>query len=240
MLFKSRRQAGKLLTKELQRRKIRPDVVFGLARGGMVVAAEVAKILGVELRPLIVRKIGTPENPEFAVGAVAEIPKWEVYETSQTSRPGIVVWWDEKVLRQIHVSEEWKKKRVEEKEMEVLKYRNELQFSSHSNHSNHSNHFDHCLIVDDGAATGISMMAALSAAKTPLSGVAAIKTIVALPVASTEAADMLWQAADQVVILHKDPYLEAVGVYYRQFKQVSWEKVKQLLESSYGTNKKIN
>jgi predicted phosphoribosyltransferase len=145
--------------------------------------------------------------------------------------------WDEKALKQIHVSEEWKKKRVEEKKMEVLKYRNELQFSSHFNHSNN---FDHCLIVDDGAATGISMMAALSAAKTPLSGVAAMKIIAALPVASTEAAEVLKKNADEVVILHTDPYLEAVGVYYRQFEQVSWEKVKQLLESSYGTNKKIN
>ena len=74
----------------------------------------------------------------------------------------------------------------------------------------------------------------------PRQGRTLSKLIVALPVASTEAADMLRQAADQVVILHEDPYLEAIGVYYRQFEQVSWEKVKQLLESSYGINEETN
>ncbi len=228
MIFDSRKRAGQLLAAELKKRNVRPDLVYGLTRGGMAVAAEVAKILGVELRPLIVRKIGPPGNPEFAIGAVAGIP----------GSQQVTAWWNQDTLIRLGLDEEWQKRQMEAKKVEILKYQHKLDIPEIMSRLDHN--LRNFVIADDGAATGISMMAALSAAKNPLGGVAAIKTIVALPVASVDAAKVLRKNADEVVILHIDQYLGAVGAYYRKFEQVSWEKVKQLLKSSYGTNEKIN
>ncbi|MBI2310175.1 hypothetical protein HYU89_04745 [Candidatus Collierbacteria bacterium] len=234
MVFDSRSQAGILLGEELKRRGISPDIVFGLARGGVVVAAEVARILESPLETLIVRKVGAPGNPEFAVGAVAEIPKWEVSQTSQTLRPDIVVWWNKEILRRWRLDKEWQKQQIDDKKIEISEYIRKIGITKNIRPPKSGN----IVLVDDGAATGISMMAALKGIQKsvkkdltfPYGKVRSYQIIVGLPVASTEAADMLRQVADQVVILHKDPYLGTVGIYYRQFEQVSWEKVKKLLE----------
>lgn len=207
---------------ELKRRKISPDIVFGLARGGVAVATEVARILESPLKALIVRKIGAPGNPEFAVGAVAEE----------------AVWWDEGTLKRLGLDERWQKRQILAKKLEISEYRRKLEITENIRRPRQKS--GNIILVDDGAATGISMMVALSAAKTPLSGVAAIKTIVALPVASVDAAEVLRKNADEVVILHTDLYLGAVGAYYRQFEQVSWDEVRKLLESVYETNQKTN
>ena len=84
--------------------------------------------------------------------------------------------------------------------------------------------------VAGGGPRGATMMAALSAAKTPLSGVAAIKTIVALPVASPDAAAKIKHQADETVILDIDPDFRAVGQYYQEFNQVGWDEVNALLQ----------
>lgn len=216
MIFDSREQAGELLAQKLHERGVVADAVFGLARGGVVVATQVARSFNVPLFPLIVRKIGAPGNAEFALGAIAEIPG-----TDRT-----LVQWDKKALKMVPVADEWKKQRVEEKKMEVLKYRDELQFSSYLNRSNHFNHF---LLVDDGAATGTSMLAAIFSIKQAFSQ--PIITV-ALPVSSIDAAEELGTIADDMVILHEDSELSSVGQFYKDFPQVEWKEVRDLLESS--------
>lgn len=213
MVFNSRSQAGILLRRELQKRGVIADMVFGLARGGVIVAAEVARALNAPLAPLVVRKIGAPGNEEFALGAVAEVPG-----TDRT-----VVYWDERALSMVHVSGEWKEQKAREKEIEIEKYKKELQFSSHFNRSNR---FSHLLLVDDGAATGTSMLAAVSAVRQAFSH--SVITI-ALPVASVNAAEEFRTVANDVVILHEDPELSAVGQFYKDFPQVEWEGVRELL-----------
>lgn len=228
MIFNSRQHAGVLLGAQLQRRNTRAQAVFGLARGGVVVAAEVAKILHVPLTVQIVRKIGAPENPEFAVGAVAQVPQKGSSQLSST------VYWDEAIVSRIRCSAQWQKEQIEAKRREIGEYLHHLKGSNSNSDPVSQDHLQNVIIVDDGAATGVSMMAALNAAKTPLNGVAAKKIIVALPVASTDAASQLRSVADEVVILFEDSQLSAVGQYYRDFGQVSWAQVERLLQSSYG------
>jgi len=86
-MFKNREEAGRILAKRILRYKNQEDVlVFGITRGGVVVAKEVSKALNLPLYPLIVKKIGAPSNPELAIGAVAP------YET---------IYWDEETLNNI-------------------------------------------------------------------------------------------------------------------------------------------
>ncbi|MDZ7586691.1 MAG: hypothetical protein U0946_02960, partial [Patescibacteria group bacterium] len=197
-------------------------------------AAEAAKILGVELRPLIVRKIGAPGNPEFAAGAAAEIP----------GSQQVAVWWNENTLKWWKLNETWQRQQILAKKLEISEYSRKIGISQKLKRQRQKS--GNIVLIDEGAATGGTMMAAIGAVRKIKKGLALqrkarpYQITVALPVASTEAAEMLKKNADEVVILHIDQYLGAVGAYYRKFEQVSWEKVKQLLKSSYGTNEKIN
>ena len=226
MVFESRQHVGRLLAEELKKRNVRPDLVYGLTRGGVVVAAEVAAAFKIPLTPLVVSKISPPEDSEFAVGAIAA---------------GSTVWWDKEVLRRLNLSNDWQKQQIKDKKIEILEYLHNLSFSEagvswrrqetpDNKNSRSVINLSNIVLVDDGAATGATMMAALSAAKTPLSGVAAIKTIVALPVASPDAAAKIKHQADETVILDIDPDFRAVGQYYREFNQVSWDEVNALLQ----------
>ena len=226
MVFESRQHVGRLLAEELKKRNVRPDLVYGLTRGGVVVAAEVAAAFSVPLKPLVVRKISPPENSEFAVGAIAA---------------GSTVWWDGNVVRRLGLSPQWQKQQIKDKKIEILEYLHNLSFfeagvswrrqeTPDNKNSRSVINLSNIVLVDDGAATGATMMAALSAAKTPLSGVAAIKTIVALPVASPDAAAKIKHQADETVILDIDPDFRAVGQYYQEFNQVGWDEVNALLQ----------
>lgn len=221
MTFDSRQQAGKLLGEELLQRDISANIVVGLARGGIVVTAEVARILKIPLEVMIVRKIGAPGNPEFAVGAVAEVPG-----TSTSS-----VWWDEETAKRLGLTDEWKREQVEIKKKEVEEYRKQLDRDR-----DRDREYRTVVLVDDGAATGTSMLAAVQAINKgwsfPYSKDRPFRTIVALPVASTDAAERFRKAANEVVILEEGSFLSSVGQYYRDFSQVEWEEVRRLLKVS--------
>jgi putative phosphoribosyl transferase len=227
MLFKSRRQAGKLLTKELQRRKIRPDVVFGLARGGVVVAAEIAQTLRVPLQALVVRKISPPLSPEFAVGAIAALP-------GAKNSQSFSVWWDQDTIRRLGLSPQWQKRQIIDKKVEVSNYLTQLNFRKFNSRSRRN--LRKIVIADDGAATGATMLAAIEAVRKgvslPESKDTPLLIIVALPAASTDAAAKIKPEADETAILSVDLDFRAVGQYYREFNQVSWDEVKTLLKSN--------
>lgn len=213
LIFNSRRHAGQILTEELNRRGVKPDLVLGLARGGVAVAAEIAAAFKVPLEPLIVRKISPPENPEFAIGAIAAMPS-------------IFVWWDKDTIRRLGLSPDWQKRQIRDKKVEILNYLSQISIAEKHTRQRVKNR-NKILLVDDGAATGATMLAALEAIR---KGFKNRKITVALPVASLEAAEKIKQQADEAVILSVDPDFRAVGQYYREFNQVSWEEVKILLQ----------
>ena len=205
MTFASREDAGQQLGRRLVELGVKADWVLGLPRGGVVVAAEVARALRCPLDVLIVRKIGHPWQREFAVGALAE-PDVIIFDKSLK--------WKNPLARA-----ELGGVIAEEKER-LREYR--LQF-----HRTAAPVLEDktVLLVDDGLATGATAEAAVISAKQQK----ARRVIVAAPVASTPAVERLRRLADDVVVLLADADFGAVGQYYAGFSQTSDEEVNALL-----------
>lgn len=202
MLFASREDAGRKLGRELVERKVAVDLVLGLPRGGLVVAAEVARLLRKPLDALVVRKVGHPRHREFAVGSLAE--------------PDIVI------RDEIGIS-------VEPDELAAVVAEEKARLRDYQRkfhrHGPPDMRDKTVLLVDDGLATGATMAAAVQAARK----LGARKVLVAVPVASSSAWDRLAALADQVLAVHVDPEFMAVGQYYRSFPQTTDEEVKAIL-----------
>ena len=188
--------------------KVAVDLVLGLPRGGVVVAAEVARELRRPLDVLIVRKIGHPWHREFAVGALAE--------------PDVVIL-DDEALSQ------WPDARLEldaviaEETQRLREYASKFRHFGLPDLSGKS-----VLLVDDGLATGATAGAAVLSARTR--GVQSIH--VAVPVASDSAVGRLARLGCTVTALLVDPNFKAVGEYYTQFDQTSDDDVQALLQNS--------
>ena len=207
MVFASREEAGERLGLYLKGQALRADLVLGLPRGGVVVAAGVARILGVSLDVLIVRKLGHPLHREFAVGALAE---------------NDVVVLDQASLRLSPVNRsEWDAV-VAEENRRLQSYQLKFHASGTPNLEG-----KRVILVDDGLATGATAEAAVCCALKRK----AQSVMVATPVASTHAYDRLAQIADSVLALEVDPEFGAVGRYYRQFSQTTDEEVLTLLRA---------
>lgn len=181
-------------------------MTLGLPRGGVVVAAEVARSLGCPLATLVVRKIGHPHHREMAVGALAE--------------PDVVVF-DRESLR-------WSP--PDQAELEAVEWE-ELQRLRQYQKLFHPDGLPELagkkvLLVDDGLATGATMDAAVRAARKR----DAKRIIVAVPVASVAAARRLTPLADEVISLVVDEDFMAVGQYYETFAQISDAEVVALLK----------
>jgi putative phosphoribosyl transferase len=208
MVFASREDAGRKLSLWLQGRGVVADIVLGLPRGGVVVAAEVARTLRLPLDVLIVRKIGHPLHREFAVGALAESEVVLLDEVALGANP-ILRFELEGII-------------AEEKER-LESYKRRFHSASDLSLAN-----QRVLMVDDGLATGATTEAAvLSARKQGARSIA-----VATPVASTHAVGRLHRVADDVLALWTDPEFEAVGRYYDSFSQTTDEEVIELLNAS--------
>ena len=180
---------------------MRPDIVLGLPRGGVVVAAEVARVLTCPLDVLVVRKIGHPRCPEFAVGAMAEQ--------------------DVLMLDEQEASEE----RVNRKELEhvITEETERLRGYGIKFHRVGAPELagKSVLIVDDGLATGATAVVAVISARKQL----ARAVSVGVPVASSHAVERLAPLADEVIALVVDPDFMAVGQYYEDFPQLEDETV---------------
>jgi len=205
--FSSREEAGRELGYHLVERGIQPDVVLGLPRGGVVVAAEVARILQRPLDVLVVRKIGHPRHREFAVGALAE--------------HGIVVL-DNAALQETRVARGDLDEIIDEETHRLRDYQAKFHRDGHLPLSGKA-----VLIVDDGLATGATTEAAVMSAKSQ----SARKVFAAAPVASPNAIDRLSAVADEVISLMIDPDFVAVGQYYESFPQTADEEVVALLQA---------
>ncbi|MCS7218363.1 MAG: phosphoribosyltransferase family protein [Thermus sp.] len=203
MRFRDRRHAGALLAEALVPLGLERPVVLGIPRGGVVVAEEVARRLGGELDVVLVRKVGAPGNPEFALGAVGE--KGEL-----VLRPYALQYADQSYLeREAARQKDTLRKRAER----YRKVRAKVPLGGRD-----------VVLVDDGIATGSTMEAALSVvlAERPR------RVVVAVPVASPEVVERLKGQAE-VVALSTPPDFAAVGAYYMDFGEVTDEEVEGLL-----------
>jgi len=205
MTFASRTDAGQRLGHYLSEQNIRADVVLGLPRGGVIVAAEVAHILLCPLDVLVVRKIGHPAHREFAVGALAE--------------DGTLVL-DEEVIGRAGVEQIALRAVLAEETARLTDYQNRFLRSHRPPLKGKI-----ALIVDDGVATGATTEAAVRSAKNR----EAARVIVAVPVASDNAVERLRRVADGVLALIVDPGFDAVGRYYRSFPQTTDAEVQAIL-----------
>ena len=210
MLFASRQDAGQKLGRHLLNEGVEGDIVVGLPRGGVVVAAEAAHLLERALETLVVRKIGHPLHREFAVGAMAE---------------GDVVLLDEKTIGSNPVIRARLAEVIHEEKERLWQYQLKFHQGGKFDFRDKS-----VLLVDDGLATGSTMEAAVMSARRQ----GALKTFVAVPVASTNAIERLQNAADDVFALVVDPDFEAVGAYYTAFSQTTDEEVLGLLGNEHA------
>ncbi len=196
--FKDRIDASDTLLPELKKfADGESTIIVGLPRGGMITAAHLAKMLNLPLDFIIVKKVGAPGNSELALGAVTEDGIYcldeELIELTKAS-PG-------------YVSQKLHEKQLEAAERYKL-YRGDNKPPSFKDKQ--------IILVDDGMATGSTMLAALKAVRARR----ARSVIVAVPVASLEAVTEVKKAADGFVCPMVEPNLESVGEYYENFPQV--------------------
>jgi len=206
--FRNRQEAGRRLAHALERYRDRANtVVLGLPRGGVVPAAEIASALGLPLDIVIARKIGAPGNPELAIGAIAE--GGEAYINQDTAAmtgatPGFIARATE------HQREEIRRRQ------QLYRGGRELTLPKRAT----------VILVDDGVATGSTVIAAIPA----INRHRPERVVLAIPVAPPDTAKLLGDMVDELVVLAvPDPFF-AVGEFYDEFAQVSDEDVCALLE----------
>ena len=206
MVFEDRSDAGRRLAAHLVGLHEEQPIVFGLPRGGVPVAAEVARGLGAPLEVLVVRKLGAPRNRELAVGALAE-GGTAIIDRGIVARVGMTGRALEKVLAR------------EERELhrQSRLFRDGLDPAEVRERS--------VLVVDDGLATGLSDLAAVRALRERGAG----RIVVAAPVGSREAVRMLRTEAEEVVCHTIPVRMLGVGRWYEDFSPVSDEQVLALL-----------
>ena len=209
-VYADRQEAGVELARAVGKRRLRaPVLVLGLARGGVPVAQKVAETLHAPLDVMIVRKVGMPGQPELAIGAVAsgDIVVRERHTSSYLAERGI----------NFEQLAERERTEVERRERSYRAGLPPLDLKGRT-----------AILVDDGLATGSTMLAAVRAARK--AGAASV--VVAAPVASREAYALVRAEADEVVILQTPQFLYAIGEWYTRFDQVEDAEVRSLLEAS--------
>lgn len=207
-----RRAAGQALAAALGDYAGRDDViVLALPRGGVPVAAEIATALGAPLDVLLVRKLGLPEQPELAMGAIAS---------------GGTAVFNEDVLTAARLPEDLIADiiAIERRELErrARLYRGERPWPDLAGRT--------VILVDDGLATGATMRAAVEAVRAQ----GAARVVVAVPVAPPDTVARLRNLADEVIAPHQPERFMAVGQWYIDFSQVSDDEVIEALASVRG------
>jgi predicted phosphoribosyltransferase len=213
-LFKDRIDAANQLAEKLLMELSRQNskdfekdiVVLAIPRGGVVIGDVIASRLGAKLDLVIVRKIGSPNNPEFAIGAIMPDGQYLL---------------DINTIRALNISQQYI-------ESEVARQLNEIQrrITSYRGHER----YDYLegkvvILVDDGIATGSTIYAAARWLKDQKCK----KLIIAVPVMSAHALEMLKQVADMVVCVYSPSSFEGVGQFYQDFHQVTDEEVMEIM-----------
>lgn len=205
-LYQDRREAGEVLAHELSSYRGQDVVVLGLARGGVPVAWQVARSLDAPLDVFLVRKLGVPQWEELAMGALA-------------SGGGVVI--NENLVRSLGIGDEAIQAAIARETEELRRreraYRGDRPPPQLAGRT--------AILVDDGIATGASMLAAVRAVRATNPA----RVVVAVPVGPPSACRELAKEADDVVCASMPAGFEAVGQVFADFHQVSDDEVRELL-----------
>jgi predicted phosphoribosyltransferase len=206
MHFKNRADAGQRLAKALEKFKGTETVVYAIPRGGVTVAREVADYLKAPLDLAVVRKIGAPYNPEYALCVVAEDGDIVCHEDERAE-----------------VGADWFRREVASERAEAKRRR--MAYLDDRPRDVAAGKV--AIVVDDGIATGLTMIAALREIRHQKPS----RLVMAVPFAPSDMMERLKSEADEVVVLFEDPhYAGAVGAYYDEFPQLEDEEVVRLLK----------
>lgn len=209
MLFYDRKDAGIKLAQLLEEYRAAPNtLVVALARGGVAVAFEIAKTLSLPLLVIVPRKIGAPDNKELAIGSIME------------NGEGI---FNESLIHMLRVPKEYIAQEVAQ-EKEVARQRIKLYQQRESLDSVKNKQI---LLVDDGIATGYTMLCAIKV----IQDKGASKIVVVSPVSSTEAIETISPKVEAIVCPYVLDDFMSLGQHYAIFKQVENEEVVQFLKA---------
>jgi len=208
-VFRDREEAGRALAAALHGRVDRAHaLILAIPRGGAIVAGPVARALDAPLDVVIPHKLGAPDNPELAIGAVA---------------PGVRVI-DERITRALRIPDDYVEDEVAVQEAEIdrrsARYRGDRPPRAFDGVT--------AVVVDDGVATGATAIAALRWARAR----GAARVVFATPVGPVSATRLLADECDDVVILETPRSFRAVGEWYDRFDQVTDEQVLAVLRAS--------
>jgi predicted phosphoribosyltransferase len=207
VLFKDRIDAGKQLAEKLKDHVGRDGIVLAIPRGGVIVGAEIARSLGLDFDLIVPRKIGSPQNPEVAIGAVTQ---------------------DGSVLLNRHLVDmfgisESELQELVSREIKEIERRRSLYGAGETTGDYAGRQI---VVVDDGVATGHTMFASLRSARK----LHPKELILAIPVAPRETLEELKKEVDYVVCLIAPDNFYAVGQFYERFDQTSDEEVVKIMK----------
>jgi putative phosphoribosyl transferase len=212
VIFASRTDAGERLGALLASRGLPVDAVLGLPRGGVIVAAAVAAALASPLGFVACRKLGAPDNPEFALGAIAEgdVVVLNDLEIAPHAASGQV--------RAYLLDEAGRQRQQLDRQVDVYGAAGRRPAIAGAA----------VVLVDDGIATGLTMQAAVRSARV----LGASRVVVAAPIAPPETIRRFESLADDVVVLAEPTPFHAVGRFYVDFAQVSDDEVVRALSDA--------
>lgn len=206
VMFEDRVDAARKLCPKLKKYENNIDVVVGLTRGGVVIAKVISDVLKLKLTTVVVKKIGAPGNSEFAVGAMVSTKD---------------VYWNEEIVKELKITDWEKEYLLSQKEKEVKSLEKKLKIKTKPFEYKDKN----AIIVDDGVATGATVIAAAIYLKSNK----AKELILATPVISSDIILNIKKYFDIVIYLRSATNFYAIGEFYKHFEQVSDEEVAKIL-----------
>jgi putative phosphoribosyl transferase len=220
-IFQNRIDAGEKLAKRLswlkqdqlkEERSQQSIIILAIPRGGVIIGDVIASELEANLDIVVSRKIGAPNNPELAIGAVMPDGSYFI---------------NQEIINILNIPEEYIQIQAHEQIKEI-----DRRLMSYRGSKEYDNEFEDKIVVpvDDGIATGATMLASAQWIKNKQH---CKKLVIAVPVAPREILDDLNQVADEVIVLYSPLSFEAVGQFYQDFSQVSDNEVKEIMKK-YG------
>jgi putative phosphoribosyl transferase len=221
VIFQNRIDAGEKLAERLswlkqdrlkEQRRQQSTVILAIPRGGVIIGDIIASELDAKLDVVVSRKIGAPYNPELAIGAVMPDGSYFI---------------NQEIVNMLNIPEEYIQIQAHEQVKEI-----DRRLMSYRGSKEYDNEFEDKIVVlvDDGIATGATMLASAQWIKNKQH---CKKLVIAVPVAPRKILDDLNQVADEVIVLYSPLSFEAVGQFYQDFSQVSDNEVKEIMKK-YG------